>query len=96
VVQFSDLQLLPRQYVPSRATQAQSVERRWRRFLGNQRVRVSQLYLPLVMAALSGWKQHRLYLALDTTVLWNRYCNSAENRCNLAKNAARMLRPYKI
>ena len=26
------------------------------------------------MAALSGWQQHRLYLALDTTVLWNRYC----------------------
>jgi hypothetical protein len=61
-------------YVPSRATQAQSVERRWRRFLGNQRVRVSRLYLPLVMAALSEWKQHRLYLALDTTVLWNQYC----------------------
>jgi len=61
-------------YVPSRATQAQSLERRWRRFLGNPRVRVSRLYLPLVMAALSGWKQHRLYLALDTTVLWNRYC----------------------
>ncbi|XGV94807.1 MAG: transposase [Leptolyngbya sp. BL-A-14] len=61
-------------YVPSRATKAQSVERRWRRFLGNARVRVSQLYLPLVMAALSGWSHHRLYLALDTTVLWNRYC----------------------
>ena len=61
-------------YVPSRATKAQSVERRWRRFLGNARVRVSHLYLPLVMAALSGWQQHRLYLALDTTVLWNRYC----------------------
>jgi hypothetical protein len=26
------------------------------------------------MAALSGWKSHRLYLALDTTVLWDRYC----------------------
>lgn len=61
-------------YVPSRATQAQSVERRWRRWLGNARVRVSHLYLPLVMAALSGWSHHRLYLALDTTVLWDRYC----------------------
>ncbi len=30
------------------------------------------LYLPLVLAALSGWKQQRLYLALDTTVLWDR------------------------
>ena len=61
-------------YVPSRATQAQSVERRWRRWLDNQRVRVSRLYVPLVMAALSGWNHHRLYLALDTTVVWNRYC----------------------
>ncbi len=61
-------------YVPSRATQAQSVERRWRRFLGNHRVRVSRMYVPLVLAALSGWSQHRLYLALDTTVLWNQYC----------------------
>jgi len=61
-------------YVPSRATKAQSVERRWRRFLGNERVRVSRMYVPLVMAALSGWQPYRLYIALDTTVLWNRYC----------------------
>lgn len=61
-------------YVPSRATKAQSVERRWRRWLGNARVRVSRIYLPLAMASLSGWKHHRLYLALDTTVLWDRYC----------------------
>lgn len=61
-------------YVPSRATKAQSTERRWRRFLGNARIRVEHLYLPLVLAALSGWKSQRLYLALDTTVLWDRYC----------------------
>ena len=61
-------------YVPSRALKAQSVERRWRRFLGNERIRVESLYVPLVLAALSGWQQHRLYLALDTTVLWDRYC----------------------
>ena len=59
-------------YVPSRAKKAQSVERRWRRFLGNGRVRVSRMYVPLVVAALSGWKPHRLYIALDTTVLWDR------------------------
>ncbi len=61
-------------YVPGRATKAQSFERRWQRFLLNVRVSVSAIYLPLVLAALQGWKQHRLYLALDTTVLWNRYC----------------------
>jgi Transposase DDE domain len=26
------------------------------------------------MAALKDWHNHRLYLALDTTVLWNRFC----------------------
>ena len=31
-------------YVPSRAQKAQSVERRWRRFLDNERIRVSALY----------------------------------------------------
>lgn len=35
-------------FVPCQATQVQSVERRWRRFLGNERVRVSRMYVPLV------------------------------------------------
>ncbi len=61
-------------YVPSRATQAQSVERRWRRFLGNIKIKVEYLYVPLVLAALSGWDKHRLYIAMDTTVLWEQYC----------------------
>lgn len=61
-------------YVPTRATKAQSTERRWQRFMKNQRISVMAIYLPLALAALSGWKQQRLYLALDTTVLWNRFC----------------------
>lgn len=61
-------------YVPSRARQAQSVERRWSRFLQNVRVRVERLYVPIVLAALNGWEKQRLYIALDTTVLWNKYC----------------------
>jgi hypothetical protein len=61
-------------YVSTRATKAQSVERRWQRFMDNQRIAVIAIYMPLVLAALSGWRQQRLYLALDTTVLWNRFC----------------------
>lgn len=57
----------------SRAQQAQSYQRRWSRFLSNVRVKVTDLYVPLVLASLSGW-EGRLYLALDTTVLWNQYC----------------------
>ncbi len=61
-------------YVPSRATKAQSTERRWQRFVRNRRIRVKSLYIPLVMAAINDWKSQRLYLALDTTMLWNRFC----------------------
>jgi hypothetical protein len=61
-------------YVTSQATQAQSFERRWRRFLTNKKINVEHIYLPLVMAALSKWKNQRLSLAIDTTVLWDKYC----------------------
>ncbi|WP_416676338.1 transposase [Egbenema bharatensis] len=61
-------------YVPSRATKAQSTERRWQRFMGNCRISVVAIYVPLVLVALRGWQHQRLYLALDTTVLWNRFC----------------------
>ena len=66
-------------YVPSRAQKAQSVERRWSRFLSNQRISVTALYVPLVLAALSGWQHQRLYLALNTTVL-SLFCHSAESK----------------
>jgi hypothetical protein len=61
-------------YVHSRATQAQSFERRWHRFLINARVSATAIYLPLVLVALNGWGRSRLYLALDTTLLWDQYC----------------------
>ena len=61
-------------YVVSRATQAQSIERRWQRFIHNGRIKIKSLYIPLVMAAIHKWDEKRLYLALDTTVLWNQYC----------------------
>lgn len=61
-------------YVTSQATQAQSYERRWRRFLTNKKINVEHIYLPLVMAELSQGQNQRLSLAIDTTVLWNKYC----------------------
>ncbi len=61
-------------FVQSRATQAQSYQKRWSRFLKNQKVEVEKIYLPLVMAAIDNWTQGRLYIALDTTMLWNKYC----------------------
>ena len=61
-------------YVVSRATQAQSIERRWQRFIHNRRIKIKSIYVPLVMAAIHKWDGQRLYIALDTTVLWNQYC----------------------
>lgn len=61
-------------YVVSHATKAQSIERRWQRFVRNRRVKVRSLYIPLVMAAINDWTHQRVYLALDTTMLWNRFC----------------------
>lgn len=61
-------------YVVSKAKKAQSYERRWTRFMLNPHINVVGLYIPLVFAAISGWSKGRVYLGLDTTVLWNRYC----------------------
>lgn len=44
------------------------------RFYKNSKVNTEKLYLPLVIAAINDWSNTRIYLALDTTVLWGRYC----------------------
>ncbi|MEM8718050.1 MAG: hypothetical protein AAGE84_01910 [Cyanobacteria bacterium P01_G01_bin.39] len=41
-------------YVQSRATQAQSYQKRWSRFLKNSKVNTEKLYLPLVQPAVAG------------------------------------------
>lgn len=61
-------------YVISRAQQAQSYQKRWSRFLKNPKVNTEKLYIPLVMAAIKDWSNSRIYLALDTTLLWKEYC----------------------
>lgn len=61
-------------FVRGRARYAQSTQRRFARWLQNPRVEVHELYAPLIQQALAAWGQHAVYLALDTTMLWNRYC----------------------
>jgi len=61
-------------FVRGRARYAQSTQRRFARWLQNPRVEVHLLYAPLIQTALAEWGTHRVYLALDTTMLWNRYC----------------------
>ena len=61
-------------YVVSRAWYSQSTVRRFRRWLDNDRIDVHALYGPLMHQALIGWGDKTLYVALDTSMLWNTYC----------------------
>jgi hypothetical protein len=61
-------------YVHSRAVYAQSTVRRFMRWLNNPRIEVHSLYGPLIQRALAEWGCCRLYLALDTSMLWGTFC----------------------
>jgi hypothetical protein len=61
-------------YVVSRATYAQSHQRRFRRLLSNRRIDVLGVYQVLMAQALAQWGHRRLYLSLDTTLVWNCFC----------------------
>ena len=61
-------------FVNGRARYAQSTVRRFRRWLDNERIEVHQLYGVIIQEALSQWGETVLYLALDTSMLWNEYC----------------------
>jgi hypothetical protein len=61
-------------YVVSRARDAQSTVRRFRRWLDNDKIDVVSLYGPLMQQALAEWGEQALYVALDTSMLWQTYC----------------------
>ena len=61
-------------YVKGRARYAQSTVRRFRRWLDNERIQVHQLYGVIIQEAISQWDEKILYLALDSSMLWNEYC----------------------
>ena len=61
-------------FVASRAQYAQSTVRRFRRWLDNDRIKVHELYGVIIQEALTEWGENTLYLALDTSMLWEEYC----------------------
>jgi hypothetical protein len=61
-------------FVFSQAQYAQSLVRRFSRWLANNRITVEPLYGPLIAKAVVGWVDKRMYVALDTSMLWNTYC----------------------
>jgi DDE family transposase len=61
-------------FVISGAQYSQSTVRRFRRWLDNDKIEVHALYGPLIQQALVGWVDKTLYVALDTSMLWDTYC----------------------
>ena len=61
-------------YVVSRAQYAQSTVRRFRSWLDNDKIDVLSLYGPFMQQAVAAWGEQALYVALDTSMLWNTYC----------------------
>jgi hypothetical protein len=61
-------------FVVSQAQYAQSLVRRFSRWLDNNRITVETLYGPLIEQAVVGWVGKRMSVALDTSMLWNTYC----------------------
>lgn len=61
-------------HVQTSAQQAQSTQRRFSRWIHNDRIHPTHVYSPLIQAALSGWKDAVLYLSFDTTMLWDAFC----------------------
>lgn len=64
------------EWVPYMVTTAlaSSTQRRFARWLHNERIKVNSLYGPLVYQAISEWEAGPVYLALDTSMLWGQYC----------------------
>ena len=58
----------------SKAQIAQSKERQARRWLSNAKIDPVSIYGPLITSALQTWGEHRLVLALDTSVLFEKFC----------------------
>ncbi|WP_082869722.1 transposase [Deinococcus puniceus] len=61
-------------HIHSQATVAQSTERRCRRWLENPAIDPGSVYGPLITRALRDWGPHSLTLALDTSILFGRFC----------------------
>ncbi|MEW6420735.1 MAG: transposase [Deinococcota bacterium] len=61
-------------HIHSRATFAQSTECRLRRWLGNPAIDPISMDGPLVTRALRDWGGHTLILALETSVLFEKFC----------------------
>lgn len=62
-------------FVDSRAKFAQSTVRRFSRWLHNEHIEVNKLYAPIIQTSLISWQKAVVYIALDTSMLWDEFCH---------------------
>lgn len=62
-------------FVDSRAKFAQSTVRRFSRWFHNDRIKVNKLYAPIIQTSLISWQKAVIYIALDTSMLWDEFCH---------------------
>ncbi len=62
-------------YISGNAQYAQSTQRRLRRFLANESIEIESIYDPLIQEVLSEWKESEIYIALDTSMLFEKFCS---------------------
>lgn len=61
-------------HIFTKAKKAQSTERRLSRWLHNDKIKTANIYDPVIKKALRDWGEETLYIALDTSMLWNSFC----------------------
>ncbi|NEO65797.1 MAG: hypothetical protein F6J98_37545 [Moorea sp. SIO4G2] len=64
-------------YMPCRGQYAASKQRQIQRWQPLPRINVHRLYGSLIEAALTNWQEQVIYLALDTSLFWEKYCERA-------------------
>ena len=57
--------------VHGRVVYAQNLVHRFDRWFRNPRIEVHRVYGPLIQQALAGWGTNGLFVALDTSTLWD-------------------------
>ena len=61
-------------HIQTKATIAQSTQKRLSRRVNNPRINPAKLYSPLVKAVFANWQESEIYLTFDTSMLWDEYC----------------------
>ena len=61
-------------HIQTKATIAQSTQKRLSRWVNNPRINPAKLYSPLVKAVFANWKDPEIDLTFDPSMLWDEYC----------------------